>query len=92
MEFLESLGPNLKRAGDGLWALLNHVSTHGPLLNSSLRHQLRGDIYEFIKGRIRILYFCDSGRVIVCTHALKKQRRSIGNAEIKKAEKVMTAY
>lgn len=92
LEFLEGLGPNLEATADQVWALLGHVAQSGPRLNSNLSHQLRGDIYEFIKGRIRVLYFCERGRVIVCTHALIKKKQEIGNAEINRAEEVMRIY
>lgn len=92
LEFLEGLGPNLEAAGDKLLALLEHVAQNGPRLNTNLSHQLRGDIYEFIKGRIRVLYFCERGRIIVCTHALIKKKQEIGNAEINRAEEVMKTY
>lgn len=92
LEFLDGLGSNLESTVDGLWALLQHVAENGPRLNSSLSHQLRGDIYEFIKGRIRILYFCESNRMIVCTHALVKKRQEIGNAEISRAEEIMRVF
>lgn len=57
-----------------------------------MSHQLRGDIYEFIKGRIRILYFYHRGQIVVCTHGLIKQSKKIKNAEIERAEAVMQAY
>lgn len=90
--FLEELGPNLEANVSGMYALLDRVAEHGPPNNTDLSHQLRGDIWEFIKGRIRILYFCDRGRVIVCTHCVLKTSQKMPRAEIARAEDVQRRY
>ena len=51
--------------------------------NNDIRHQIQGDIYEFIKRRLRVLWFYDKGRVIVCIHGFIKDtqtRVSRGNS------------
>jgi hypothetical protein len=92
LQFFNDLGPAFGSTVDGIWALLERVAEHGPKLNSTLSHQLSGDIYEFIKGRIRVLYFCERGAIIICTHGVLKGSQKIGRAEIERAETVMRTY
>lgn len=92
LDFFEEHENQLQANIEGVYALLQHVAVNGPPRNANLCHQLRGDIWEFRKGRIRILYFCHGGKVVVCTHALVKSTRAIRNAEIERAESVLNEY
>lgn len=91
-EFLCNLAPNFESSLRGILALLDYVAVNGPPRNVELSHQLRGDIYEFIKGRIRVLYFLERDRVIICTHGLVKKSQKIRGVEIERAEAVRRAY
>ena len=91
-EFLGSLGRHFESSVNGMMALLDYVALRGPPRNVELSHQLRGDIYEFIKGRIRVLYFYDRDRVIICTHGLIKKSQKTKSADIAYAEQVRYAY
>ena len=66
--------------------LLESVAAAGPPRNTDVSHQLRGEVYEFIQGRLRVLWFYDVGRVVVCSHGLVKQSRKTPPAEIERAE------
>lgn len=91
-DFLENLDDRYRKSADGLLSRFEHIAKTGPSRNASWCHQLRGDIWEFIKGDIRVLYFCHEGKVIVCSHALIKSSQKIKKADIDKAEAAFNAY
>lgn len=92
LDFLHRLSAETPSHVDGMLALLNRVGNHGPPRNVQLSHQLRGDIYEFIKGRIRILYFYGQRRIVVCTHGLVKKSQRMPSSEIELAEQALRNY
>lgn len=92
IEFLDGLGANLQDDADHMLELLERVSITGPPRNSGICHQIQGDIYEFIKRRLRVLWFYDEGRVIVCTHGFMKDTQKTPKAEIAKADRIREQY
>ena len=92
LEFLEGLGANLEKDKDHMLGLLERVASSGPPRNTEVSHKLQGDIWEFIKGRLRVFWFYDEGRVVVCTHGLMKKSQKIPKGEITHAEQVRQAY
>ena len=91
-EFLGSLGRQFESSLNGMMAMLDYVALRGPPRNMELSHQLRGAIYEFIKGRIRVFYFYGRGREIICTHGLVKKSQKTKSADIEYAEQVRLAF
>jgi len=63
-DFLDGLGANFEPDADRMLALLERVASAGPPRNTDISHQIDGDIYEFIQGRLRVLWFYDAGRVV----------------------------
>ena len=50
--------------------------------NAEISHKLAGDVWEFVQGDLRLLYFRDRDRVVVCSHALVKRGRKVPKGEI----------
>ena len=92
LEFFERLGPNLEKDMDHMLQLLERVAASGPPRNTDISHKIQGDIWEFIKGRLRVFWFYDEGRVIVCTHGLVKKSQKTPKRDITQAEQVRIAY
>lgn len=92
LEFLEELGPNLEKDMDHMLELLERVAAAGPPRNTDISHKIQGDIWEFIKGRLRVFWFYDEGRVIVCTHGLVKKSQRTPKRDIDQAEQARQAY
>lgn len=92
LEFFHGLGANLLKDVDRMMALLESVALSGPPRNTDVSHQLRGEIYEFIQGRLRVLWFYDKGRVVVCSHGMVKQSQKTPRSEIERAEEVRHAF
>lgn len=72
--------------------LLEMCAVSGPPRNTEISHKIRGEIWEFIKGRLRILWFYDQGRVIVCTHGFVKRTKKTPKQEISRAERIRRDY
>ena len=86
IEFLDGLVGRLARDGDRLLRLLQRVAEEGVPRNAEISHKLAGDVWEFVQGDLRLLYFRDRGRVVVCSHALVKRGRKVPPADIDQAQ------
>lgn len=90
--------PDPNRLGARMLALLQQeLPTRGPRHNEEISKHLRGDIYEFRKtpGRgpaLRVLWFYDEGKIIVCTHGFWKTTRRTPHTEIDQAENLRKKY
>lgn len=76
--------------GAAMLALLDYVAGNpqGPrLLPDEVCHQVAPDIWQFSKGRpgIRVLWFYDEGKLVVCTHGFAKGSKKTPKAERDKA-------
>lgn len=92
LDFLDDLGGGLEKDGDRMLAVLEKVAQQGPLQNNKVSHKIDGDIWEFIQGRLRVLYFYDEGRVVVCTHGFVKKTQKAPKGEIATANRVREQY
>ncbi len=72
--------------------LLSFASEQGPPRNVELSHKIAGEIWEFIAGQLRVLWFYDEGRVIVCSHGFLKRTRKTPPGEIDRAEAAYLEY
>lgn len=73
--------------------IVQYCADHGPPKNKEKCRSLGNDIWE-LKGKngIRVLWFWDEGRIIVCTHGFVKKQRRTPRREIEKARKQRDAY
>jgi Gp49-like protein DUF891 len=78
--------------------ILDYVAEAGPPRDAEKSKQLRDGIFEFrTKGGLRLLWFYDEGRVVICVNGYIKQARrprinkstkqSSGKADISKQSK-----
>lgn len=49
-------------------------------------------IYEFIGGRLRVAFFTDSDRIVICTHGFQKSTQGTPSQEKKAAVRAKNAY
>jgi hypothetical protein len=92
LEFLEGLGQTLQKDSDRMLALLGRVAMEGPPRNTEISHQIRGKLFEFIQGRLRVLWFYDEGKLIICTTGFVKKGRKTPWGEIDHAIQLMGNY
>lgn len=90
-------GPEDQHAGSKrqMLAHLGHVAQlQYPARNTTVSHQLDEEfqIYEFIKGDLRVAYFYDEGMTIVLSHGFIKEGKKTKPSEIVRARKAVTAY
>jgi phage-related protein len=85
LEFLVGLEGGLVKDGRRMLKLLDRVAQQGPPRNTAISHQLGPGIWEFIQGRLRVLWFYDDGRLVICSHGFVKKRQKTPAAEIDRA-------
>jgi len=66
LEFLVGQDGGLARDARRMLRLLDRAARQGPPQNKAISHQLDREIWEFIQGQIRVLWFYDEGKMIVC--------------------------
>jgi phage-related protein len=74
--------------------LLDRVAESGPPRNTEISYDLdkRKGIWEFIQGDLRVLWFYDEGRLIICSHGIVKKRRRTPRNDINRACRTFNAY
>ena len=92
LEFLEGLGQTLQKDSDRMLSLLDRVAIEGPPRNTEISHQIKGKLFEFIQGRLRVLWFYDEGRLIICTSGFVKKGQKTPRGEIDHAIQLMDDY
>lgn len=71
---------------------LEAMADHGPQYLPEISHQIEPDIWQTEQGRVRILWFYDRGRVIVCSHGFIKQTRKTPESERALARQIFREY
>jgi len=91
--FLAEQPANMRKYATGMLALLGRVAVTGPQqLPDDLCHQVSKGVWEFIKGRIRVFWFYDEGKVIVCSHGHIKRTQKTPASEIMRVEGLIAQY
>lgn len=95
VEFVDSLGANLQKKVGGLLAMMEQHSQHGSAsFNVAQCHYVdqREQIYQYSKGRLRLFWFEDAGRVVICTHGIVKSDQRTPKREIERAIDIKRRY
>ena len=92
LDFLTGLESHLEADGRAMLRLLLYSAEHGPSHNVEVSHKIAGEIWEFIAGRLRVLWFYDQGKLIICSHGFMKRTRKIPSGEIERAQAAFDAY
>jgi phage-related protein len=92
LDLLGSLESQLAADGRAMLRLLAFVAEQGPPRNVEASHKIAGEIWELIAGRLRVLWFYDAGRLVVCSHGFVKRTRKTPAAEIERAQAAYEAY
>lgn len=92
LDLLASLEARLAADGRAMLRLFAFVGEQGPPHNVEASHKIAGEIWELIAGRLRVLWFYDEGRVVVCSHGFVKRTRKTPVAEIERAQAAWAAY
>jgi len=92
LDFLAGLEANLAADGRAMLRLLAFAAEQGPPRNVEVSHKIAGEVWELIAGRLRVLWFYDEGRLVVCSHGFVKRTRKTPSAEIDRAQASCAAY
>jgi phage-related protein len=92
LEFLAGLEARLAADGRAMLRLLAFVAEQGPPRNVETSHKIAGEVWELIAGRLRVLWFYDEGRLVVCSHGFVKRTRKTPAGEIERAHAACAAY
>jgi phage-related protein len=90
--------PDSNDLGSRMFSLLSEeLPVSGPPRSEEISKQLEGAIFEFRKTprrgpALRVLWFYDEGRVVVCTHAYWMTTQRTPPAEIDKARRLRSDY
>lgn len=72
--------------------MFGKVAREGPPRNVEISHQIKGKLFEFVQGRLRVFWFYDEGRLIICTSGFVKKNQKTPRSEIERAIQVMNEY
>ena len=94
LDFLAGLEGGLMKNASRMRELLDRVAESGPPRNTEISHDLdkRKGIWEFIQGDLRVLWFYDKGKLIICSHGVIKKARRTPRSEIDRACRAFDAY
>ena len=99
LEWIAKLDTKNQKSWEKLLAILDMIAKmpQGPSrLPDAICHQIdkENQIYEFIAGRLRLLWFYSSKerKVIICTNAFMKKSRKTPKKEIKQAVAIKKRY
>ena len=90
--FLEGVGANKQREAARMVALMDRVATQGPRLGAAKCHQIQGEIWELIRGSLRVLFAHDGQKLIICTSGFIKKSRKTPKTEIRRAERILEEF
>jgi phage-related protein len=78
---------------DEFTKLLDHTCDHGIPKNKQKVNTLGDGLFEFKTiGGLRLIWFWDANRIILCTHGFLKKRQTTPPAELATAVKWKKAY
>ena len=96
IDFLRDVEKTYKASADGLFDILNRVSTNGlEPLPDSLSHLVdrKEKIYEFIKGHLRLFYFKGHDNLLViCTSVAIKKTQKVDKKQVDLAVRLKLEY
>lgn len=93
---IEDLFSKVKRTRPGdVYGIIDILKRFAKETDPNLKNFIKkidGEIYEFIKGDIRIFWFEDSGNIVICTNAIVKDSQQTREKDKNKAQKRRDEY
>lgn len=91
-DFLADVERDLPNEFPKLVRLFDYAAEHLPPRNEEKCKLLQDGIYEFKTTNLRVLWFWDEGRMILCTHGFVKKSRKTPPGEIARALNMKASY
>lgn len=93
---IENLERTFEASGRRLLAYIRQLAEQGPSSFSSDQLHLvdtNNKIYEFVAGRLRLLFFYSStGKMVICSHLFVKKTQKTPIKEVSQAQSVKKQY
>ncbi|WP_315807506.1 type II toxin-antitoxin system RelE/ParE family toxin [Pseudomonas sp. C9-3] len=93
--FMDELAANFNSNVAGLVRMMEiHSESGSDEFNTKQCHYVdQGEcIYEYIKGRLRVFWFEDDDRVVVCTHGIIKKDQKTPKREVERSIRAKRLY
>lgn len=94
--FLDDLTGDYRKYAVKTVAAMDDISKRGPealtKFNSHQVDPLDKGVWQFTVGKIRVLFFYDDGKVIVCSHGFKKKTQKTPKSEQDAARRAKQIY
>jgi|SRR5664279_1524956 len=91
-QFLEQAERLNEDEADSMLALLDWTAKSGPPRNKEKCREVGDGIYEFKAKSLRVCWFYEPGRIIICSHGFYKPTKKVQNREIKQAVTLRAKY
>jgi len=75
-----------------LLARLRSLALNGPPRNAAISHQIEPEIWQIEEGRLRVLWFYDSGKLIIASHGFVKRTQKTPEREKLVAREALKRY
>lgn len=92
LDFLNDLESNYHANRDGLYALFDVTAEKGFDLIKHKSVPLRKGIFRVREGDLRVFWFYDEDRIMVCTHGIIKKKQETDKGELDYAIEVKKRY
>ena len=93
VEFLEQIGQSHPSELTKLLNLLDRSCEHGIPKNTEKVRNLGDGLFEFkTGGGVRVFWFWDEGRMVICAHGIVKKSRKTPKKDLKVARERQAAY
>jgi hypothetical protein len=95
LTFLKEAVPDMQGSAAGMWALFDRYADDGrKRLTTAVFHEAnkQEEIWEFIKGRLRLFCFLDEGALVILTHGAVKKTQKADKSEVREAVHMKRAY
>lgn len=95
-EFFEKLKDSGHPDLDQMLRLIKRSADFGPPRNIEMSRALEGrnaeGLWEFKAGAIRVIWFYEQNKIIICTHSFLKKGRKTPASEIETAQNTRSKY
>jgi len=92
IDFLNELEANYDADRDSLYALFDFTVDKGFELIKNKSALLRDGVFRVREGNLRVFWFYDEGKIIVCTHGIIKKKQKADKEDVKYAIQLRKKY
>lgn len=92
-DFLSGLQSNLAKHSKSMRQMLATAAIHGPThFHKDVCHNISDGVYQFTKGDLRVSWFYDGNKMVICCQAAIKKGRKTPQPFIDASEACMREY